>query len=308
MTTHLARLTFVHALSHLHAGTGQGAGIIDLPIAREKATRLPFLPGSSLKGALRARCSVKECQQVFGPDTKNIETENNHASSAQFSDQRLLLLPIRSLVGTFAWVTSPYVLRRLVRDIQDTDLTPPAKVIPTIENVETCVIASGESKICLDTPEPKVFLEDFKLRPQFQEDAKLWARWIGEQIFSNDPEYQQMLIERICIVHDDVFSFLVETATEINAHIKLKEDTKTVQDGGLWYEEALPAETILSGIVLATPTNASRISVEEVFTVLQGITEKTFLQLGGKATTGHGMCRVQFAGKAKEGAIDHAHA
>jgi len=51
-----AQLTFVHALSPLHAGIGQGAGVIDLPIAREKATGIPFLPGSSLKGALKALC------------------------------------------------------------------------------------------------------------------------------------------------------------------------------------------------------------------------------------------------------------
>src|SRR3989440_125099 len=81
-----ARLTFVHALSPLHAGTGQGVGVIDLPIAREKATGLPFLPGSSLKGTLRARCSAQECKQVFGPDTTEVQTDSNHASSAQFSD------------------------------------------------------------------------------------------------------------------------------------------------------------------------------------------------------------------------------
>ena len=43
-----ARLAFVHALSPLHAGTGQGVGVIDLPIAREKH-RYPYLPGSSFK-------------------------------------------------------------------------------------------------------------------------------------------------------------------------------------------------------------------------------------------------------------------
>jgi CRISPR-associated protein Cmr4 len=302
MTIRLARLTFVHALSRLHAGTGQGAGVIDLPIAREKATRLPFLPGSSLKGALRARCNGPECNRVFGPDTQNIEADSNHASSAQFSDQRLLLFPIRSLVGTFAWVTSPYVLRRLARDIKDAEITLPTEPIPTIEKVETCAIVNSRSKIHLDTSEPKVFLEDLELDvlPRSEVGAETWARWIGKRVFSDDPEYQQMLIERICIIHDDVFSFLVETATEINAHIKLKEDTKTVQDGGLWYEEALPAETILSGIALATPTKAADIPAEKVFKVLQDLTGKT-LQLGGKATTGHGMCRVQFAGEAKEG-------
>ncbi|NTV66007.1 MAG: type III-B CRISPR module RAMP protein Cmr4, partial [Oscillochloris sp.] len=37
MTTHML---FTHALSPLHPGTGQGVGVIDLPIAREKATGL----------------------------------------------------------------------------------------------------------------------------------------------------------------------------------------------------------------------------------------------------------------------------
>ena len=37
-----AKLLFVHALSPLHAGTGQGVGVVDLPIAREKATN-PFV-------------------------------------------------------------------------------------------------------------------------------------------------------------------------------------------------------------------------------------------------------------------------
>src|SRR5712692_6717045 len=120
-----AQLTFVHALSSLHAGTGQGVGVIDLPIAREKATGIPFLPGSSLKGSLRARCNTKECIDVFGPETSGIATDNNQASAAQFSDQRLLLLPVRSLAGTFAWVTSPYVLRRFVRDLRDIQLNPP---------------------------------------------------------------------------------------------------------------------------------------------------------------------------------------
>lgn len=293
-----ARLTFVHALSPLHAGTGQGAGVIDLPIAREKATGLPFLPGSSLKGTLRACCDVKECAQVFGPDMLALESESNYASSAQFSDQRLLLLPIRSLAGTFAWVTSPYVLRRLMRDIADAEVTPPKEVgIPTIPDTDTCAVVNTQSKITIDTT---VYLEDLDLKAQIDDatdDATSeWAKWISERVFPNDESWQQMLRERMCVVHDDVFNFMIDTATEITARIKLKDDAKTVQDGGLWYEEALPAETILSGIVLATPMKVSGITADEVFTVLTGLTGKT-LQFGGKATVGRGMCRVQLTQK-----------
>src|SRR2546421_6392475 len=110
-----AQLTFVHALSSLHAGTGQGDGVIDLPIAREKATGIPFLPGSSLKGTLRDSCKDARKEKVFGPQN---DKADEYAGAVQFSDQRLLLLPIRSLAGTFAWVTSPYILDRFARDIR----------------------------------------------------------------------------------------------------------------------------------------------------------------------------------------------
>ena len=103
-----------------------------------------------------------------------------------------------------------------------------------------------------------------------------------------------MLVERICIVHDDTFNFLIDTATEITARIKLQEDSKTVQQGGLWYEEALPTESILSGLVLAAPTNTSPVTVEQVFKVISDISDKT-LQLGGKSTVGRGICRMQLA-------------
>src|SRR5438876_7071425 len=139
MTTITTCLSFVHALSPLHAGTGQGAGIIDLPIAREKATGLPYLPGSSLKGTLRARCEdIRQRYLVFGPDMEGRPTDDHHASSAQFSDQRLLLLPIRSLAGTFAWVTSPYVLRRFARDIADAQLMPPKTSLLELQSEDYC--------------------------------------------------------------------------------------------------------------------------------------------------------------------------
>jgi len=290
MTT---QLTFVHALSPLHAGIGQGAGVIDLPIAREKATGLPFLPGSSLKGALRALCvDENKRKQIFGPDTAGTDANSDYASSIQFSDQRLLLLPIRSLAGTFAWVTSPYVLRRFVRDLRDIQLSPPAS-IPDPKQNEDCYIDKNKSKISITQGnKTKVYLEDLDLIPQ-NEDVTAWATWVGPKVFS-DPTWQQMLAERFCVIHDDVFNFLIDTATEITTRIKLKENTKTVDTdtGGLWYEEALPTETILYGFALATPVSASRISSQQVFTELTNLTNKA-VQLGGKATVGRGICRVQ---------------
>ncbi len=286
------RLLFVHALSPLHAGTGQGVGVIDLPIAREKATGLPFLPGSSLKGTLRSVCSESERAKIFGPDNADIESNESYASSAQFSDQRLLLLPIRSLAGTFAWVTSPYVLSRFLRDIKDVQVKTPVLKTPTIQSDEQCLIATKTRSITMGTDSQMVYLEDLDLSAQESKEVKDWADWISKQVFSDDPDWQHMLIERFCVVHDDIFNFMISASTEITARIRMQENSKTVQSSGLWYEEALPTETILSGIVLAMPTARSKATVGEVFSTLQELTGKT-MQFGGKATIGRGMCRVQ---------------
>lgn len=290
------QLTFVHALSPLHAGIGQGAGVIDLPIAREKATSLPFLPGSSLKGALRTRAlqpdMPKEYLSIFGPDPEDIESR---ASSVLFSDQRLLLLPVRSVAGTFAWVTSPYVLQRFVRELKElpAQFQAAPSTIPPVTKSEQCILPQGHNSTLVISN--KVYLEDFDLTVQNDADLTEWANWLSTQIFSNETTYwQNSLKERLCLVHDDLFHFLCQHATEVITRIKLKDDTKTVDDttGGLWYEEALPTESILSGIVVIMRVKESTFSDDMITTHLNTLTEKT-LQLGGMATVGRGMCRVR---------------
>jgi CRISPR-associated protein Cmr4 len=277
-----SRLVFIHALSPLHAGTGQGVGVIDLPIAREKATGLPYLPGSSLKGVLRDTCDdEKACAAVFGPAP---DEASEHAGSAAFSDLRLLLLPIRSVVGTFAWVTSPYVLLRFLRDVDCVGIAGPASQVPGLVG-SNCLVSDDGSVI---SESDKVLLEDLSLVSKPSGHARQLAEWIGRYIFSGEPVWQRMLVQRMCIVSDDILSFLLDTATEVFSRVRLQEDSKTVAKGGLWYEEALPAETVLSGIVVASPVKAAP---EQVFATLEQLVRKP-LQLGGKATVGRGLCRV----------------
>jgi CRISPR-associated protein Cmr4 len=308
-----SRLTFVYALSPLHAGTGQGAGVIDLPTAREKATGIPYLPGSSLKGALRTRCWNSDrdrCYQIFGPDQP--DSENNAVSMILFSDQRLLLLPVRSLTGTFAWVTSPYILHRLMRDMADVgidvkDFAVPDLAMPKEEDKDKalyCYVTGNSALVreSKDGSKQQVYLEDLDFIVKTNEEAKQqvdkWADQIGKWVFSNksDTAWQASLKEHLCIVPDEVFSFLFTTATEIIARIRLKEDTKIVEQGGLWYEEALPTETILSGIALVTlrdnkVNGKGSLEPSKALEIIENLTEKT-LQLGGKATVGRGLCRV----------------
>lgn len=293
----ITRLTFVHALSPLHAGVGQGAGVIDLPVAREKATGLPFLPGSSLKGTLRSLCEGNDCDSIFGLKPADADTNESYASSVQFSDQRLLMLPVRSLSGTFAWVTSPYVLRRLTRDILDMQSEKPAD-IPEIAE-ENCYVCNGEIRSDIVIPSTqKVYLEDLDLAAQSDDKISKWAEWIGRQVFADHKDWQAIFMKRMCLVHDNIFSFLLDTATEITARIKLQEQSKTVESGGLWYEEALPTETILSGLTVIAPTIAAGKSDQEIYNRLLQLMGKT-VQFGGKATVGRGLCRVYLSSDRK---------
>ncbi len=293
------RLLLVHALSPLHAGTGQGVGVIDLPIAREKATDLPFLPGSSIKGTLRAAGDEKLREQVFGPET--VEADK-FAGATQFTDGRLLLLPVRSLVGTFAWVTSPYLLRRFARDAAEAQELPALpQGIPAAAQVGQCGVVQSGCALTLAGSARQVVLEDLELSAQSDATIDGWAKWLATCLFPNDSEWQQQLQARLCVVHDDVLSFLLSTATEITTRIRLLEETKTVKKGGLWYEEALPTETVLAGLVVATPPVRNGIAVGDVFSEIRRLTAGT-LQFGGKATVGRGLCRTVLV----EGSADHA--
>lgn len=312
-----ARLTFVHALSPLHAGTGQGVGVIDLPIAREKATNLPFLPGSQLKGTMRDECDTyftkeigkhetdakeirrkvaEKTEPIFGPD--KVADDSAYAGSAVFTDQRLLCLPVRSLFGTFAWVTSPFILERLGRDAANIDVAAPA--VPKPNDEQICIVFSDD---CQLTQGDDVILEDLKLTVQNAE-ADAWATWIAEKVFPNNVEnmseiemknaeaWQKFFRQRFCIVHDDVMNFLAETATEVTARNRLGDDTKTTVKGALWYEESLPSETILSGLLVAVKVRGS--DSQTIFDTLSILTKKP-VHLGGGMTVGRGLCQVRLS-------------
>jgi len=184
-------------------------------------------------------------------------------------------------------VTSPYVLRRLLRDLENIQTSEIALAIPE-PACNSCYVCGKSRILC----EEQVILEDLDLNASASDDATRWAEWIGRQVFPGNSDWQQILKDRFCIINDDVLSFLLDTAVEVFARIRLCEDSKTVDTGGLWYEEALPAETILCGPIVARPVRASS---ELVFNTLSELISKP-MQLGGNATVGRGLCRLSMTG------------
>ncbi|MEN0067992.1 MAG: type III-B CRISPR module RAMP protein Cmr4 [Myxococcota bacterium] len=273
------RMLLLHAVTPLHVGTGRGEGVIDLPIARDQVTRHPLLPGSGLKGPMRAAASEGDRIEVFGPEHNNI----THASAVRFSDARLVAMPCPSDHGTFAWVTSPMILARWRRDFAhliDFPSTPPEITSEQCACAPDAAII-GDGNVVLDGERYEALALDS------------WPQWFAELIFPGDLVWQNMMANRLAILHDDAFDALARHGTDVRAHIRIDPTTGTVHDGALWYEEAVPAEAIFAGVVQFI--GSRRAGPAEALKVIEGLLEGP-LTLGGSKTSGMGIVRGRLAG------------
>ncbi|MBI2566866.1 MAG: type III-B CRISPR module RAMP protein Cmr4 [Candidatus Schekmanbacteria bacterium] len=290
-----ARLLIVHALSPIHCGTGQAIGGIDLPIARERATGVPLIPGSSIKGVLRAADGEVDALHlaVFGPDTENAA---DHAGSVQFGDALLAFLPVRSLRGTFAWVTSPLLLRRLHRDACAAGIEDLARLPGEPREGEAWVTGTRLRE------GDRVIFEDLDFAAVERKEVRSFADELAKRLCGTDKdkdEERKHFAARVCVIHDDVMAVLLQTATEITARIRLDTETKTVAPGALWTEEALPVESVLVGLVVATPVPGKNGAAPDAAKLLERVRDiacRKAIQVGGNATVGRGLCRMRMEG------------
>lgn len=270
----------VHALSPLHVGTGQSVGVVDLPIARMRATGIPVLPGSSLKGVLRdLRQGEKQGEMgpvaaVFGPSG---EESALHAGALVVGDARLLALPVRSFRGTFAWVTSPLLLFLAERDLGW------SVSIPTFAKRGARV---APASVCIH--EGYLYLEDLDLQVATCPVVEQWAKHLAPIICSQ----KDIFTSRFAIVDDETMAFLWETATQIDARIRVDNTTGVAADRALWLEESLPSETLLLGLLAADRSRRQQEPMTAAEVLSFALPGEVVVQLGGKATTGRGRCRV----------------
>jgi CRISPR-associated protein Cmr4 len=282
------RVVLLHALTPLHPGTGQGIGAIDLPIHRERSTGLPILPGSSIRGALRAsfrRSGDPQEDRIFGPKRGNDASE--FAGALRISDAQLLLLPVRCLAATFVYATSPFLLRRFERFAKSAGLAGVPKV-PSLA-ADHAKVSSADSIIRLNK-ENRLVLEDYDFQcAQIPDpDSKAWSDFLAPLLFGDSDDSQSEFKKRFAILDDNALFFFSEFATQITAHIAIDEKTGTVAEGALWYQEAVPAESVCVSLMQADNSRDNHLTAAQV---IDSIRERSDIQFGGKASTGNGMMR-----------------
>ena len=279
------RLFHLHALSALHCGTGQSVGVVDLPIAREKATKLPIVPGSSLRGVLRSDVesqSEGDAQTLFGPSRIGGDDES-FAGALAIGDACLLTLPVRCLGGIVCYATSPFILNRYARDRRRAGFVAPSVPLPV--KLEAAVPQDSVNRVS-----GKVVLEDLDLTARTDGAAGEWAQHLAKAAHADDEAAREDFSKRFAILPDDAMDFLYETGTEVRARIAIDPNTGTVKQGALWYEENLPSEAILWGVFAISASlrpNDERSEGDLVATM----PKEALLQLGGKAGVGRGLVR-----------------
>ncbi|HDQ72522.1 MAG TPA: type III-B CRISPR module RAMP protein Cmr4 [Chloroflexi bacterium] len=293
-----ASLLYLYVETPLHAGSGRGLGAVDLPVQRERVTGYPLVQASSVKGKLRAEAEAKvnasdkpKLLAMFGPESG--PGASDYAGAISPGDARLLLFPVRSLAGIFAWTTSVNVLARFLRDASIIGLSVPWTA-PGIPDIGQALVAPDNDL----TAGGKVVLEEFAFAPQSSDIVKAIAEWLAKEALPAASEYdywRQKLPRSLVVLPENDFRDFTLFATEVTTRVRLDNKTKTVESGALWTEECLPADTLLYAPLQATRSrkDGDQSSGRQILEFATGLNINR-VQLGGDETVGRGMVCLRY--------------
>lgn len=312
----LARPFFMITETPLHAGSGNDLGVVDMPIQRERHTGYPKVESSSLKGSLReafenhhgeigvgslsiTKENLKQAVNLtFGPEDL---ANNAYAGALGFTDARLLLFPVKSMKGVFAWITCPEVLTRFRKDM----IFCGVEDVPDVPQANTVPCGSG-----LIIKQNKIVLEEytFEVRPDKDDKGQCtrFAGWLARHIWPQDSQFDYWRAKMhtdIVVLTNDEFGDFVNLSTEIVTRTKIDPKTGTVQKGALFTEEYLPSDAVLYSLALATSIFGKTGTGEGVFEQADRKQEDLVMeffqnglppvvQMGGNATIGKGFVRL----------------
>ena len=289
---------FLYATSPVHMGAGQAFGLIDNPIARERHCEHPVFPGSGLKGAIRHRFHTlpdwsegdkgeKLLDRLFGPDS---QSGTLHAGAISLGDAQLVAFPVRSVKQGYVYATSAYALARAGRllaqlGIDGMPATPGA-------------VAAGQT--CVANPElltgDKLHLEAF----EYANDAgqadtlKAVAAWLSEQALpAGDAHayFRDKFARDLVLLADEDFNWFSKNATVVEPHVRIDNKTGSASEGGLFYTENLPPESLMLGSLMASRERSGKAdtTAQAVLEHVAKAIDGQLLQVGGDATTGRGL-------------------
>lgn len=303
------QLVFYYAVTPVHMGAGSAIGAIDSPVQREVHTQHPMFAGAGLKGALRHHFNQiwprgeegkpnPLIARIFGPETN----ASDFAGALSLTDAQLVALPVRALKGGFCWVTSPVALARLKR-LAELAGVPVDWSVPAVADNQALMASDGL------LANGALILEAFEYK-KAEGDCKAITQWLAEHALSAQNGYfAGKLKTDLAVLSDTDFAHFARHAMVVEPHVRINDESGTADDGGLFYVENLPPESILAGLAQASIERFKKgsrdkaapalMSADEVLKAVfngaencPGIAGKP-LQIGGDGSTGRGLVLVQ---------------
>jgi CRISPR-associated protein Cmr4 len=312
---------FLVCESPLHAGSGSELDFIDKPIQRERHTQFPKIESSSLKGAIREmfytygknisdssenNAFFEDFNAAFGAESKEQEAGKERQGGLAFTDARLLLFPVKSMKGVFAWITCPFILKRFEADMKRAGRTyslPPDAIKYTPENGKAILFSDGNLEIQTGLPNNlkfNIILEEYAFEKQKADASFTLNELFADKIFPL-PEFNywnQQLKNNLVILSDNDFADFCEMSTEVITRNQIDVLTGTVKKGHLFTEEYLPTDSVLYTVAMTHAEFAKNGTGKSEMDILKyfkdNITNKfnNVFQAGGNATIGKGLIRT----------------
>lgn len=310
------KLMFLYAVTPVHMGAGTALGVVDNPIQREVHTGHPVFAGSGIKGALRdmARASQRDkgwdkatIKRRFGPgeDTKENGAggdASDHAGALSFADAQLVAFPVRSLKEGYVYATSPMALRRLGRLADIVEATGfPADALPAPADIQAVVLAEdllAQNRLILESYAFDKLADNGTL--------KKIAQWVADNALpSGDGHrfFREKFAKHLVLLSDTQLAFFVRNSTAVEPHVRIDDASGTADDGGLFFTENLPPESLMVSLAMASEERRRKgengDGKEAAEAILNSLTDAFGgrpVQIGGDATTGRGQVIVKFVG------------
>lgn len=294
---------FLYAVSPVHMGAGQAIGAIDNPIQRERHTGHPCFAGSGIKGAARHAWAelggtAEHLDRLFGPEAGSSDL---HAGAVSFGDAQLLVFPVRSLRGGFVYATCPQALARAKRLLELVGRSVTWEV-PSVKDGECAVI---NPNLLGGDQRDRLHLEVFEYRrdPAASEKLKPVAEDLAGRVLPSGSAcdfFRSKLKQDLVVLSDGDFGYFAQHATLVEPHVRINDETGAADDGGLFYTENLPPESILVAPLLVSRTRTGKangeLDADAVYAQVAAALDGKLLQLGGDATTGRGLVMLRMEG------------
>lgn len=289
---------FLYAVSPVHMGAGQAIGVIDNPIQRERHSSHPCFTGSGIKGAVRHGWKAlggeeRFINRILGPDADPEKRDGRdlHAGAVSFGDAQTVTLPIRSLRGGYVYATCPQALARVQRLLGLIDIHVEWPSLPEVKEGD-CLIASN----ALLSEAGKLHLEAFEYTATAFDALTTIASSLADMAMPSEAAYvffRDKIKTDLVVLSNTDFAYFAENAMLVEPHVRIDPDTGTAADGGLFYTENLPPESLLIAPLMASQTRSDKsdekLEAEEVMFKIQALINNKLLQIGGNATTGRGL-------------------